>query len=229
MILKRINLLILILLFSLVSGAQKKPSFVALRSGFSFPLGEYHSIDLTDGSFATPGFNVTLEGAWFFIKWLGIGGSAGLNLHPVDVSNLAKEKLMNDSFLTSLIVRSDPYRVITLMAGSFVQYDLKGDFSLTGKLLGGVIQAATPYQLYKADYFMVGQQWYEITSAWDWKPSFLAGAGVKYQIRSCFTVTFDTDFTYNQCEFGFNTYNGVRIDHRKIIFMNTTLGISINL
>ncbi len=226
---RRTCLLFILLLFFLVPVAQNKPSFVALRGGLSLPAGGYRSHDLAGGSFAVAGFNVTLEGAWFFMPWLGVGGSAGLNFHPVDAASLATETLRHDPFMNSLTVRSDAYRVITFMAGPFVQYDLKGDFSLTGRLLGGAIEAETPYQLYKTDYFMIGPYWYEITRARDWEPSFMAGAGVKYRVMSCLALTLNADFTYNRCEFGFYTYNGLETVHHRIVFVNTTLGISIEL
>jgi hypothetical protein len=92
-----------------------------------------------------------------------------------------------------------------------------------------MIQASTPYQLYKAEYFMIGRYWYEITSSWDWEVSFLAGIGVRCDISDCIGIVFDTDFTYNQCEFGFITYNGSKTEHKKILFLNSTLGIVIKM
>jgi hypothetical protein len=222
-------LIILIQSLFIFSKAQEKSSFVALRSGTSFPLGEYSSKDPDKGSFALVGFNVTLEGAWFFNRWIGIGASAGLDLHPIDASELASAKFSNDAFMTSLVVRSDPFQVLTFMAGPSTHFSLGRDVLLTGKLLCGAIQASTPYQLYKAEYFMIGPRWYEITSARDWEMSFLAGLGIRYDISGCIGVIFDTDFTYNKCEFGFVTSEGLRTDNKKVIFLNTTLGISIAL
>jgi hypothetical protein len=209
--------------------SQGKSSFVALRSGVSCPLGAYYSADLQEGSFAMAGFNVTLEGAWFFKRWLGVGASAGLNLHPIDAGALATATLASDASMANLSVRSDPFRVLTFMAGPFARFDLRKNFSLTGKLLGGILQASTPYQLYKAEYFMIGRYWYEITRSKDWEVSFLTVIGVRYDVSDCIGIIFDTDFTYNQCEFVFITYNGSRTEYKKIVFLNTTLGIIIDL
>ncbi|MCX6235046.1 MAG: hypothetical protein NT175_10060 [Bacteroidetes bacterium] len=209
--------------------AQEKSSFVAVRSGVSCPLGAYYSADLQEGSFTMAGFNATLEGAWFFKRWLGVGASAGLNLHPIDAGALATATMASDAFMTNLSVRSDPFRVLTFMAGPYACLDLRKNFSLTCKLLGGMIQASTPYQLYKAEYFMIGRYWYEITSSRDWEVSFMAGIGVRYDVSDCIGIMFDTDFTYNQCEFGFITYNGSITEHKKILFLNSTLGIIIIL
>jgi hypothetical protein len=222
-------LIILIQFLFIISDAQEKSSFVALRSGTSFSLGEYSSKDPDKGSFAQVGFNMTLEGAWFFNKWIGIGASAGLNLHPIDASELASAKFNNDAFMTSLVIRSDPFQVLTFMAGPFAHLSLGHDVLLTGKVLCGAIRASTPYQLYKAEYYMIGPRWYEITRARDWEMSFLAGLGIRYDISGCIGVIFDTDFTYNQCKFGFVTSEGIRTDYKKVIFLNTTLGINIAL
>ena len=93
--------------------AQDKPSFFGIRSGVSIPYGKYHATDLDGGSFTTTGFNVSAEGVWFFHPKFGIGASAGLNFHPVDVYRLGWEKVQEDPFLEDLYIRADPYMIIT--------------------------------------------------------------------------------------------------------------------
>lgn len=209
--------------------AQDKPSFVGIRSGVSIPYGKYNATDLDGGSFTTAGFNVSAEGAWFFHPKFGIGASAGLNFHPVDVYRLGWEKVLKDPFLQDLYIRSDPYQIITAMAGFYTQLPIVKKFSFTGKLLGGLLHGKTPYQLYKPEYFLTGPPYYEITSSKDYKFSWQAGIGFRYDISPCFGLVLDTDIFYDKLVFGFNTALGTRYDEHIISFINTTLGVRFDL
>jgi hypothetical protein len=211
------------------SFAQKKPSFIAIRGGASLPFGKYHEKSLDGGSFTLTGFNVSAEGAWFFNPKFGVGANAGINFHPVDVGVLGWEKVLADPFLEDLYIRSDPYKIITAMAGFYTQLPIKGKFFFTGKVLGGLFWGQTPYQLYKPDYFMVGPPYFEITSATDWKFSWSAGLGFRYNITPCFGLVLDSEIFYDQLNFDFQTYTSIRTDERIISFINTTLGIRFNL
>jgi hypothetical protein len=216
-------------IFFLPGLTQNKPSFISIRGGASIPIGEYHQKNLEGGSFALTGFNVSAEGAWFFHQYFGVGASAGINFHPVDVGALGWEKVLTDPFLDDLYIRSEPYKIITAMAGFYTQLPIKGKFSAAGKLLGGLLWGQTPYQLYKPQYFLVGPSYYEITSAIDWKFSWQAGIGLRYEISPCFGLILDGEIIYDQLDFQFNTATGIRTDERKISFINTTLGIRFNL
>jgi len=209
--------------------AQEKPSFVGIRSGVSIPFGKYQATTPGEGSFTLAGFNVTAEGAWFFKPKFGIGASAGLNYHPVDVSSLGWEKVQEDPFLQDVTIRSEPYRIITAMAGIFTQLPVKGKLLFTGKLLGGLLYGITPYQLYKPEYFQTGPEYYEITSSKDYKFSWQAGIGFRYDISPCFGIALDSEIFYDKLVFGFNTSTGTRYDMHIISFINTTLGVRFNL
>ena len=223
--------LILILLFIGITAlwAQDKPSFVGIRSGISIPIGKYHATTLDGGSFTTVGFNVSAEGAWFFTPKFGIGASAGLNYHPVDVYRYGWAIVQEDPFLQDVWIRSDPYQIITAMAGLYTQLPIKGKFWFTGKLLGGLLHGKTPYQLYKPEYFITGPEYYEKTSAKDFKFSWQAGIGFRYDISPCFGLVFDSEIFYDKLTFGFQTGSGIRYDEHIISFINTTLGIRFNL
>lgn len=223
-------LVLVLLIIGIVNlRAQDKPSFVGIRGGVSIPYGKYHSTDLDRGSFTTAGFNVSAEGAWFFTPKFGVGASAGFNFHPVDVQLLGWEKVLQDPFLQDVYIRSNPYQIITAMAGFYTQLPIFEKFSFTGKLLGGLLYGRTPYQLYKPEYFLFGPPYYEITPSTDYKFSWQAGIGFRYDISSCFGLVLDTDIFYDKLIFGFNTALGARYDEHIISFINTTLGIRFDL
>lgn len=215
---------------SLALSAQQKPSFIELQAGPSFPVGKFHAKEIPDGSFAQTGFSTSVEGAWFILSWLGVGGSAGTHFHPVDVGSLGYEKVLADPFLNDIYIRSDPYRSYTLYAGLFFHVPLVQRLSFTAKALGGIMFAQSPYQLYKADYEMIGEKWFEITSAGDFEGSFLAGAGLKYELKNCIGFSLNSEFTYNTMDFNFELSDGsIRTDKKVVAFVNVVAGIFLKI
>ena len=225
---KRTLASILFIFMAIAMTAQQKASFISLQAGASIPVGKFHATELPDGGFARTGFSGSLEGAWFFKSWLGAGAAAGLQLHPVDVVKLAEEKLSGNAFMTGLSIRSEPWMSVSLYAGLYFQFPLVQKLKVTAKALGGMIYAQTPYQLYKAEYFMIGKNWYEVTSAGDYEGSFLAGAGLRYDLNDCIGIVLNSDFTYNVMDFNFLLSDGsIRTDEKVVAFVNLAAGIVI--
>jgi hypothetical protein len=227
---KRSIISIPIVLIALCLSAQQKTSFIGLQSGPSFPVGKYEWKTLPEGSFTLTGISTSVEGAWFFKPWLGVGGLGGMHFHPVDVSTLGHEKLIATPGMTDVTTRSDPYRSYTLYAGLFFHVPLIQRLSFTAKALGGVIYTRTPYQLYKAEYEVIGEHWFEITSAGDYEASFLAGAGLKYELKNCIGFSLNSEFTYNTMQFSFESLDGtVRSDKKVVAFVNFVAGVFIKM
>ncbi len=222
-------LFILMISLCMQSFAQHTNSFISLRSGVSIPLKPYSSHNLEKGSFTQPGLNVSIDGAWFFATHFGVGGQAGLHLHPVNVSALAKAKVEADPFLSDLTIRSDPFRVINATLGFYAQWDMGKNFSVNAKLLGGILWANTAYQLYKPTYFLTGPDYYEITTAKDHKFVIEPGIGLTYKISSCFALKADVELLSRTMKFGFKTWEGIRYDLKHISFVNTVIGVAILL
>jgi hypothetical protein len=227
---KRILISLCLIFISVELSAQKHASFIGINAGTSIPVGKFSSIDLSSGGFAQPGLNVSVEGAWFFKPWLGAGGYAGIDLLPVDVASLGVEKAKSDPYITGTIVRSDPYFTASFYAGAYFKIPLKGQLSLTAKALGGYVFAQTPYQLYKIDYYLIGRTYAEVTPAYDYAGSFLAGAGLRYDFNDYLGVAINSEFTYNTCEFEFYKPDGsTRIDKKIITYVNLAAGLVIKL
>jgi len=222
-------LFLLMIFLSLQSFAQHTNSFISLRSGVSIPLKPYNSHDLEKGSFTQPGLNVSIDGAWFFTTHFGVGGQVGLNLHPIDVSALARAKVDADPFLSDLTIRSDPFRVINAALGVYTQWNIIKSFSVNAKLLGGILWANTAYQLYKPTYYAVGPDYFEITSSRDHRFFVEPGIGMEYKISSCFALKAEAELLSRTMQFGFNTLQGVRYDRRRVSFINTVIGFVILL
>jgi hypothetical protein len=219
---------VIMLCYSLIQ-AQNNNSYVSLRSGISIPVGDYGSTNLQDGCFTLPGFNTGIEGAWFFRQHLGIGAQIGFTLNPVDVSSLGYEKVKDDEFLLDLTIRSDPYQIITGAVGGFLQWDFGKRISLNGKLLGGIMFAKTPYQLYKPTYYLVEPKYFEITSARDNNLMGIAGVGIRFSISPCISISIEEEYQYSSMVFGYNSATGIRYDHRNIATISTLFGLVIIL
>ncbi len=214
------------------AAGQDKNSFVGFNTGLSIPVGKYHEKSLGEpsGSFATTGFNAAIEGAWFFKPWIGIGGQAAIDFHPVDVWTLGYEIVQETPELNDLYIRSEPYRNYAFYAGIFFEKPVIRNFSLTAKALGGFLYSQTPYQLFKADYYLIGEKWYDKTRAGDMEGSFLAGAGLKYYLPNCLALTLNGEFTWNKAEFNFMVADGsIRTDEHIISFVNIAAGIIVVL
>jgi hypothetical protein len=115
------------------------------------------------------------------------------------------------------------------MIGPYFQIPLSERFSFSAKFLGGMLYGKTPYQLYKPDYYLLPDNWAEITPSMDWKFSWQTGIGFVYKSSTCVDLSLDTDLFYDKLAFGFNSSTGYYTDERTIAIINTTLGIRINL
>jgi hypothetical protein len=208
--------------------SQEDRSYVALSSGISFPVGMYASKTLDGGSFALPGWNAGLEGAWFFYKKLGAGLEADYYAHPVDVGSLAIEKNARDPFVEELEIRSDPYRTLTLAAYVHYHFKVGKKISLTPKAGGGLIYGFSPYQLYKPVYFMVASKWYEITSARDLGGYASAGAAFRYPLYECLDLLLEMEYGFGALTYEFMTGTGeIRQEDHQVMLVNVLAGIAV--
>lgn len=212
--------------FSLAQ-SQDNPSFAGISSGGSFPIGKFRATNLENGSFALTGVNINAEGAWFFKPHLGVGAAVGSNINPIYVSALGWEKVQENFLMLDVTIRSDPFRTFYAMAGLYGQYPVFNTFSVTGKALGGLLYGETPYQLYKPTYVLGGPDFYEITSARDWKFSWQIGTGILYDISPCIGLILEGVLMHDKLSFNFNTSDGNRTDTHTISLINTTLGIRV--
>jgi hypothetical protein len=229
------NILYILGLFSLSMfripdiSAQQNPSFFSLRAGMSVPFGSFSSYDLQESSFAITGINVSADGAWYFLPYLGVGGECGLNLHPINVARLGYEKMLSNPSFEELTIRSEPFQTIYAAAGIYADWNFWKSFSLTGKLLGGWMWAKTPYQLYKAVFYMVGSNWFEITSAKDNGFIMIPGIGLQYKISRSIGVKAEGELFYRDMKFGYYNYQGLYYDYKTISFVNISIGLVVLL
>lgn len=113
---------------------KKKPSFIEMRIG----AASASSGDLTDrqsGVFAKTGFNMGLEGAWFFHKNIGVGGEFAFSSFPINSRGLTISDPDLDSVSSGLYTQ--PMGVRYLHIGPFFSFPLRHNWFITGKINAG--------------------------------------------------------------------------------------------
>lgn len=113
---------------------NNKPSFLELRFGAAFAT----SGDLTKKSAeirTRTGFNMGLEGAWFFHKNIGIGGEFAFTSFPVKDDQLILPDPIFDTLTTGHYMQ--PMGVRYLNVGPFFSVRLSKNWFVTGKINAG--------------------------------------------------------------------------------------------
>ncbi|MFH1119901.1 MAG: hypothetical protein V1775_08755 [Bacteroidota bacterium] len=226
---KHLSFILYLLIQFHVISAQPLQLNLALESGVSIPLFDFSGNRLQDGSFTMPGFTGS-GGVTAIMKnrWEGFI-QAGLQLLPVDVGALGQEKVAADPFLEDLYIRSEPFRVIHLLAGPGYQQRIGHTFLLEGRLAAGVFFSATPYQLYKAEYALLGKTTFEITSSRD--VSFAWGADLQliFELSPCYQLGLTNRFMQSKASYDFISGAGLRTDIRNISLWDISLSLIVKL
>ncbi len=111
----------------------------SIQSGLSWPYDRFgnHS-NLNFSSFATPGYNVTLQSIYFYTPNFGVGINLMLNINPVDNKKLAQAYVNSkDAFIDATATVSPFYETSVLM-GIYYQVPLSDYFAFTFSMLAGM-------------------------------------------------------------------------------------------
>ncbi len=218
------------LLISEVLYPQKPLPLLHLGVGTSVPVLAYAAPSLEKGCFTTTGFaanvavSTTLVGSW------GLMATGGFYLHPVDVGYLGYEKVQSDPFLMDVTIRSEPYRLMSLMAGPMYRKHVGNGLNLQLAAMMGLFSSRTPHQIYKPQYFLVGPEFFEITSSLDRSFAWGAFASMSYAITPCYFIALETSFLQSNAAFQFYTGSGnLRTDHRTLSMLNIALALQLKL
>jgi hypothetical protein len=225
----RIVTLITIAFFGILnSGLQAQNDlFVCLQSGISMPLGQFAGTTLDEDCFARPGISYGGEATWFFLPNFGVGIEANINNNPIDLTSLTQKKMEAEPSLENLSIRSESFQTTTIVGGVYGRYPILEGLTVTGKLLAGYMRSNTPYQVYRAQFYFVGPLTYEITSSRDDGFIVIPGLGMKYMFKRGLGCKLDGEYISRQMSFPFSTPTGVRIDERKVRFIQVLVGFVI--
>lgn len=209
--------------------AQPMQVQFSLQSGLSVPLLDFAANNMQKGSFALPGFTASAEAkAVIKNKWTGFIES-GIQLNPLEVGLLGYEKLKAEPSLEDVYIRSDPFKVIHVLAGPGFQTRIWNSFLVEGQVGAGVFFSSTPYQLYKTKYYLPGPEYFEITPAKDVSFAYSAGLRFSYEVTPCYSIGLSSQLMNSKAAFRFLTGMGERIDNRNITLWNTSISITLKL
>ncbi len=224
----KIFIAFLLLLAVLSLKSQDGGISFGLSSGTSIPFGKYSSTEYGEGSFTQPGLAISGDFSWFFSSKFGIFLRGSYLLHPIDVSALGLARVNKDPFLSNVIIRSEPYKILTIMPGVGTKLKLSEKWNFNAGVMAGYLWGQTPYQLHKPDYYLLPDDWEEITSARDSKFSWKIAAGIEYELLSCVGFFADAELLNDTLKFDFITSTGTRTDEKHIAVVNLKLGFRIH-
>lgn len=217
-------------LLSLPAFAQEKNSFFSINGGTAFPIGNFKAKNITKGSFAQPGTYMGAEGAWYFRKHFGVGGEFGLEYNYIDAAAEATAKVNADPFLTALTIRAEAFQIFHGAVGIYAHWKIISNFSVTAKVLGGMIWGRTPYELDKPTYYGAGPDFYEITSSKDHQYFAEPGVGLQYRFNRSVGMSLNAEYIARKLYFGFNDADGsTKVEDKQISLINASLGLVIYL
>jgi hypothetical protein len=195
------------------SFAQKGSSFIQVDGGVSLPLGSFGKVTnasaleslngtKTDNSgYANPGGFFSVDGAWFFSKYFGIGGMfkyGTYDLKGVDsLSQGYEESFDVDTTRTSVT----NYKMWTIMPGLYFNLPLAKKLSLTARALVGIAHAKTPAIAVGIEDGGIEDPpvvQYSVS-----KTAFASdlGVGIKYSIIKCVAISLRADYFYTKPDF----------------------------
>ncbi len=230
--LKQLILLIISSLSLTFVSAQHNNSFVGIRFGEAFPLGEFASTDFETGGYALRGKSFGGEAAWFVNPWIGFGIDVSINTFGFDALPYAIDLKENTpEYLSPVQMLSGHYSLATYMGGAYYKLGILPKLNSTFKLMGGLFIASTPDQFYGCEIYMQGKTYWWKTSSVDSKFSFLTGVSLEYKVFEHVSVLLQADFTYSQLGFTYLTTSGAEkyTNYRKIPLFRLQPGINISL
>lgn len=230
---RRFILIISLLIIIFNSGkAQNDSDFRwhgIITSGISLPLGEFSKNELSEGSFAKTGLSLGLKMEYGLNKKINIYSEINFLLHPVDASALATAEVADDPFLLDLYVRSDPFSSYNALVGISHSLSINQKFKLMPNIGAGWMWAKTPYQLYKPEYYLVGPDFFEKTSAKDNSFVWKIGFDASYEFNKFVAIQIDASYYNSSMKFLFSNYSNTY--EKKILFqyVDVKLGLVISL
>jgi len=190
---------------------ENSKSFFGVNAGFSFPAGNYSSVNSGSTGFALPGPGASAEGAIFFSKFFGAGLRLDYNRHFVADNKIVEINAQTIPENAVYDVKSSGmYEIASLMTGLYTSMSINNWLQINGKALYGPHLARIPeFEIsYYREYEFNGQDivddWTELhEAAGDWQFGYLVGFGVRLNpSRSwAFNISLDYAESYQEIEY----------------------------
>jgi hypothetical protein len=136
-------------LSSLAQSQSEKPHFIRVLAGASIPIGVYSQSEskVRGGDYASLGWSSGGEAAFFFHRYIGIGGSVLWSFHGIN--DKAMEAYCEPLYgYYDFVFTPHRYQMQTLLAGVYGRIPFKKRFLLDISLKAGQLTGKTPEIVY---------------------------------------------------------------------------------
>lgn len=204
---KKILIIILLFVSQYMQAQEKVKSFISLSGGVTVPIGNFAKTNVgtfgnwnNTSGFAKTSFSVGLDGAYYFLKRLGIGGAINYSDHGTlnasDVSKLAQGYQQAFDVDRDSAATSGRYKALTVMVGPYLSFPCK-KFTVDVRALAGVIKSLSTPQinstLTDASINYAFSQLSSTASAF----ALQGGAGVRYALNDTWGLSVKADYFYS--------------------------------
>ena len=205
-------LMVAISLSPAVSAQNKPATFIEVDGGISLPLGNFGrastataltSIQGTvndPSGYAKAGGFWTVGGAWFFSKYVGVGGMFKYGTYSLKVDSLSQgyeESFDVDQTSTSVT----NYKMWSLMPGLYADLPLAKKLSLMARALAGISHTSTPRITVAIEDGGVEDPPVVQSSASKTAFAFDLGAGFRYSVIRSVAIDLRADYFYTKPDF----------------------------
>ncbi|MDL2240098.1 hypothetical protein LJC69_00570 [Bacteroidales bacterium OttesenSCG-928-K22] len=235
---------------------EEAPSFISINAGCSFPTGRfsqktiygnydnpYHlnvpklpltgSSDFKVAGFANPGVSISVNGAWFFIKFLGIGVRASLSqnflatkrLNKVydDAYNISEDNIYSFDFSTN-----DYY--FSAFAAPAIFFSIPIVENIYFSLEAGFGPFYSHFPQFTCDYALNDVSYKEVTqSASTWDFSYYMAVGAKFRSDGRFGLNVELSYNEFSPEYKIITTRGMSSVENTVPVFYKNLNLSLGL
>ncbi len=188
---------------------QKSASFIAINGGISLPTGNWAKsteVSSTDGfvsdpsGYAAAGPIVSLSGAYFFSKHIGVGGFISFAGYKTKVEELSAG--YQESFdVDQVTTTATSYKLWNFMPGLYFNFQLQHTLSFTARALAGITSGSTPLITVDVEDGGIDDGTFEQKSASKSAFGFDLGAGLSYSLNKHLAVNLNADYFYSKPDF----------------------------
>ena len=221
---------------------DKAKNFIGFTVGASIPLGDFAKSETgafnnwnNSAGFAKTGVAVGVEGAYYFLRKIGLGGTIYFSDHGgFSKSDVAK---LGDSYTDafgvdeSTVSTTGRYRSLNVMVGPYFSFPMN-KFTVDVRLMGGLLKSfSTPEMTVQLEDNTESKftQASSTSSAFGWQ----AGAGLRYSLTDKIGLVFRADY-FSSSGVTVDNENrtnsaGRMVTKQPISWVNSSIGISFPL
>ena len=204
---KILSVIYFLFVIDYLQAQDKVKNFIGLSTGVSVPTGEFAKTDVgsfgawnNTSGFAKTSFNIGVDGAYYFLKRLGIAGTITYSDHGAlnasDVSKLAQGYQQAFDVDQDSAASSGRYKALNVMLGPILSLPCK-KFIFDFRAMAGILKSFSTPQinstLTDASINYPFSQLSSTASAFGLQ----AGVGVRYALTETWALSLKADYFYS--------------------------------